>query len=193
VKLVGDTPFPGGVNTYILTTNQTSGYFFGDPVNLIGGQVVPIAASPTTAAANNVIGVFMGCSYQDPIRGFVNSQYLPANVISGGASNVRLKVADNPDLVMAVQANGSVTADKIGMNAGLVGPFAGGNVNIGNSVVALDAASIAVTATLAVRIYGFVINASPSPGASSAPGDPFTDVLVIWNQGTHRFDNVTGQ
>jgi hypothetical protein len=54
------------------------------------------------------------------------------------------------------------------------------------------ASSIAATGTLAVKIYDFVDNASPSPGASSAPGDPFTDVLVIWNFGVHRYQISMG-
>jgi hypothetical protein len=191
--MLGDLPFSGGSHRIPLTVNQTSGYFFGDPVGLVGGQPVPIAASPTTTlGANSPIGVFMGVEYQDPKFGFVNAQFLPAGAIAAGATNVRLKIADAPDLVMQVQANGSVPATAIGMNAALVGPFAAGSLTTGNSLVALSSAA-AATATFAMRIYGFVYNASPSPGASSMPGDPFTDVLVIWNFGVHRYENSTGQ
>jgi hypothetical protein len=193
VKLLGDLPFSGGMHTYPLTANVASGFFFGDPVGLIGGVPTPLAASPTTAlSANSPIGVFMGCAYQDPKWGFVNAQYLPANAVNAGYTGIVLKIADWPELVMQVQANGPVPLSAIGMNAALVGPFAGGNPQIGNSVVALSSA-VAGTATLAVRIYDFVYNASPSPGASSMPGDPFTDVLVVWNPGVHRFRNAGGQ
>jgi hypothetical protein len=194
VKLLGDLPFSGGMHTFPLTVNQTAGFFFGDPVALNAGQPTPLAASPTTSiSVNTPVGVFMGCEYQDPIRGFVNSQYLPANAITAGATKVKLKICDYPHLVMQVQANGSVAATQIGMNAVLVGPFAGGNPAVGNSVVAIDAASIGTGATFAVKIYDFVYTASPSPGMSSQPGDPFTDVLVIWNMNVHRWMNVTGQ
>jgi len=196
VKLLGDLPFSSGMHTYPLTVNQTKGYFFGDPVGLIGGQPVPIAATPTsTLSANSPIGIFYGAEYIDPIRGFVNSQFLPANVISGGATKVKLKIMDSPQLVMQIQANGSIPATAIGLNAGLVGPFAAGNIATGDSVVALDSSSIApgTAATLALRIYDFVYNATPSPGAGSVPGDAFTDVLVVWNFGVHRFQNGGGQ
>lgn len=192
-KMLGDVPFSGGMETYALTANQGKGFFFGDPVGLVNGQPTPLVASPTTTLGpNSPVGVFMGCEYQDPIRGFVNAQYLPPNALASGATKIRLKIADHPWLVFQVQANGPVTVDKIGQNAALVGPFAAGNLSTGNSVVALGASTIATDATLAVKIYGFVINASPSPGASSIPGDAYTDVLVVWNMGVQRWTNAGG-
>ncbi|HEX4594004.1 MAG TPA: hypothetical protein VH157_07000 [Bryobacteraceae bacterium] len=194
VKLLGDLPFSAGMHTYRLTSNQTQGFFFGDPVGLVGGSPVPIAATPTTAAGpNSPIGIMMGAEWQDPIRGFVNAQYFPANGIGSGATNVKLKIMDYPWLVMQVQADGPVTLASIGMNAALIGPFAAGNIATGDSIVGIQASSIAATATLAVRIYDFVYTASPSPGASSQPGDPFTDVLVVWNWGVQRFMQNLGQ
>lgn len=193
VKMLGDLPFSGGSHTLPLTVNQTNGYYFGDPVGLVGGQPVPISASPTTTlGVNSPIGVFMGAEYQDPRFGFVNSQFLPPGAIAAGMTNVRLKIADAPDLIMQIQANGPVNLNQIGLNAALVGPFAGGSLVTGNSVVALNAAAIG-TGLLALRIYGFVYNASPAPGASSKPGDPFTDTLVVWNFGVHRYQNGGGQ
>jgi hypothetical protein len=191
-KYLGDTPFSSGMHSYPLTANQAQGFFFGDPVGLVGGQPVPLAASPTpTLSANSPIGIFCGCSFQDPIRGFVNAQYLPPNAISNGATNVMLKVMDYPWLVMQVQADGPVQLTQIGMNAALQA-FTSGSIITGDSKVSLVSGSIAA-GPLAVRIYDLVVNAAPSPGASSMPGDPFTDVLVVWNFGVHRFLNSGGQ
>src|SRR5215471_3943601 len=194
VQMVGDTPFSGGIHTYPLTVNNTGAFYFGDPVGLSAGAPVTLTASPLsgTVNANSPIGIFMGASYIDPLWGFVNSQYLPVNAVNLGYKNIRLKIVDSPEVVMQIQANGVVTADKIGQNAAIAGPFGGGVPAIGNSVVVLSAASVAVTNTLALRIYDFVYNAAPSPGASSMPGDPFTDVLVCWNAGVHRFDQAAG-
>jgi hypothetical protein len=192
VKYLGDTPYSSGSHSYPLTANQTKGFFFGDPVGLVAGQPTPLVASPTTTlSANSPIGIFYGAEWQDPIRGFVNAQYFPANGISGGATNVKLKIMDYPGLVMQIQADGPVNLNQIGLNAAL-------NINAGvpatgDSGVSLQAASIAVGATLAVRIYDLVVNAAPSPGAGSMPGDPFTDVLVVWNFGVHRYTNSGGQ
>jgi hypothetical protein len=93
---------------------------------------------------------------------------------------------------MQIQANGSVPAGKIGMNAGITAAtFANGIPSIGNSVVSLDSASVGATAA-AFRIYDYVYTPAPSPGMSSQPGDPFTDLLVVWCPGVHRFAIGTG-
>jgi hypothetical protein len=196
VKLLGDLPFSGGMNSYRMNANNPAAFYFGDPVGIVGGQPTAVAVTPTppaTAAtaptANNPIGIFMGCSYQDPVYGFVNRQYLPAGAINSGFSNVILKIADYPWQVMQIQANGPVNVNQIGLNAGLI--ITPGNTSTGDSKVALDAASIGATGA-AVRIYGFPYTPAPAPGASSQPGDPFTDVLVIWCPGVQRFQVPTG-
>jgi hypothetical protein len=193
VKLLGDKPFGSGMHSYPMTADIGRGLFFGDPVGWSGGLPVPLTATPTTTlSANSPIGVFMGCSYQDPVRGFVNSQYLPAAIIANGAKNVMIKLADAPDLVMQVQADGPVPLSAIGLNAALKN-FTAGSIVTGDSAVQLASATVAATATLAVRVYDFVYTPTPSPGAGSQPGDPFTDVLVVWSFGVHRFMNSGGQ
>lgn len=194
VKMLGDRPWSHGVHAYPMTVNQTKGLFFGDPVGLIGGSPAPLTATPVagTLSANSPIGVFMGCYYTDPIRGFVNAQYLPANAVNNGLTKIGCMIADDPDLVMQVQADGVVTVDKTGMNAAL-GNFSAGSLFTGDSGVNLASAGVGATATLALRIYDFVYNATPSPGAGSNPGDPFTDCLVVWNFGVHRFTLGGGQ
>jgi hypothetical protein len=184
VQLQGGLPFAGATRSYPLLTNSATAIFFGDPVGLVGGQIVAVAASPTvTLSANSPIGIFMGCEYQDPVRGFVNSQMLPANLITGGAKSVKCKIADNPDLIMKVQSSGSVAATAIGLNAALV--VGAGNVATGDSTFAAGAA--AATTGIALRIVGFL----DMPG--STPGDAFTDLLVQWNIGVHRTKNPLGQ
>jgi hypothetical protein len=167
-----------------VTVNSATGFFFGDPVGLVGGSVVPVTASPTVAlTASSPIGVFMGCEYQDPVRGFVNAQSFPAGGITAGLKNVKFKIADNPDLIFKVQSSGTVAATAIGLNAALV-PGAG-NVATGDSTFAAGAA--ATTTGIALRIVGFL----DMPG--STPGDAFTDLLVKWNVGVHRTENPLGQ
>jgi hypothetical protein len=192
-KYMGDTPFSAGMHSYPMTANSAAGMFFGDPVGLQNGQPVALAASPTpTLSANSPIGVFMGCEYQDPVRGFVNSQYLPANALNNGATKIKVKIFDNPNVVMIVQADGSVPLNKIGFNGSL--NIAAGSVTTGNSIISLNSASLTPgTAAAAVRIYDFLYTPEPSPGAGSQPGDAFTDVLVVWCFGTHRFQNAGGQ
>ncbi len=191
VKMLGDVPFSGGMASYRLTAGANAALFFGDPVGLLAGQPAAVVATPTTTlSVNNPIGIFMGCSYQDPRFGFVNAQYLPANAIAAGFKDIVVKVFDAPNVVMQVQADGPVTVDKIGMNAALVPGT--GNVATGDSTFKLSAATGAA-ATLALRVYGFPYTPAPSPGSSSQPGDPYTDVLVVWNVGIHRLGVGGGQ
>lgn len=192
IKSLGEQYFTGGMHTYRIENPSaiaTSGCYFGDPVGLQGGSVVPLSASPT-AGPPGVLGIFQGCSWQDPIRGFVNAQFLPAGIFSGGASDVQVKVYDWVFPLMRVQADGPVTQSAVGSNASL-GNFGMGSIYTGNSAVNLTAGSIGA-GPLAVRIVDFIRDAAPSPGAGSMPGDPFTDVVVTWNFGIDRYLNATG-
>lgn len=182
VQLLGGLPFAGSVRSYPLTTNSAKAFYFGDPVALVGGQIAAITNSPTNAAtADTPVGVFMGAEWQDPIRGFVNSQMFPANAITGGATKVKFKILDYPSAVFRIQANGSVPASSLGLNIALTAASINtGNNATGDSLVSA-AAPAAVTATFALKIIGFF----DAPG--SVPGDAFTDLLVIWNFGVHRY------
>lgn len=182
-KYLGDTPFSSGMQTYPILQNQATGFYFGDPVGIgAGGAIVPLAATPSPT--NLVLGIFYGAEFQDPIRGFVNMQFLPANALQSGAWNVRIKVMDYPFLVMRVQADGPVNYNAIGQGADLDN-FGQGSIWTGNSQVRLLSGSIGSGA--AVRIYDLVVDAAPSPGAGSMPGDAYTDCLVVWNFGVHRY------
>jgi hypothetical protein len=184
VQLHGGLPYSGAIRSYPVTTGPASAIFFGDPVGLVGGQIVPVTASPTVAlTASSPIGIFMGCEWQDPVRGFVNAQYCPAGLVAAGATKIKFKILDYIKVVMRVQASGPVAATAIGLNAPLiVGP---GSTATGDSTFTMGAA--ATTTGIALRIVGF----PDMPG--SAPGDPFTDVLVMWNDGVHRLENPLGQ
>ena len=63
-----------------------------------------------------------------------------------------------------------------------------GSVWTGNSQITLLAASIGSGG--AVRIYDLVVDAAPSPGAGSMPGDAYTDCLVVWNWGVSRWQSA---
>lgn len=205
-KNLGEQYFTGGMRTYPVTNPSaiaTDGCFFGDPVGLQGGTVVPLTASPTSALPG-VIGIFQGAEWQDPFRGFVNSQYLPAGIFSSGATQVKVKVMDYPWAIMRVQFDGVMSpSTSIGLNAALLG-FQNGSTFTGNSRVyassgnpspsqpPLTAGPAPGAAALAVRIVGFVNDAAPSPGAGSVPGDAFTDCYVVWNFGVDRYLNATG-
>lgn len=187
VCMVGSRPYSNGITFYRQVSNSANPIFTGTPVSLVSGQVAAITASPTTTAgANTPIGVFVGCEFDDPVTNRrVHSTYLPANAYNTYGASIRIKVVDDPDVVFKVQADGSVAYAALGKNAVLKN-FTG-STTTGKSAIQIEASTINTTATFAVRIYGFVED------GNSAPGDSYTDCLVVWNQGVHALRNSTGQ
>jgi hypothetical protein len=122
--------------------------------------------------------VFIGVSYTDPAMGYLNKQIWKAGTV---AADAMAYVIDNPQQVFQIQASGTLNQNSVGTNAALV--QGAGNATLGVSGVSLNAATLANTATLPLRIVGLV-----NMTGFSVPGDAFTDVLVRIN--THF--NATG-
>lgn len=189
LQMLGGGEYTGGVIREIaMTVNQTNGIFTGDLVNITSGQPTSVTATPTTTAGSATpVGVCVGVRYVDPVLKWQqHAQYLPAGAITAGYTQVWIKVIDDPHALFIVQADGAVARTNIGKNAPL-GNFSAQSTTTGNSKVQLVSASIAGTATLAVRIIDFLEN------AQSTAGDAFTDVIVRFNQGVHAYQNSTGQ
>lgn len=176
-KRLGETNQRHGFNQYKIASGYATDLKVGDVVKLVTGGTLEKDTGTTTATP---IGVFIGCSYTDSAFGFVNkAQWVSGTV----AADAMAYVVDDPDAIFQMQANGSLNQNALNTNAALV--QGAGNLALGRSGVALNAGSIANTATLPVRIVGFV----NIPGFS-AMGDAFTDVLVRFN--THVSRTATG-
>lgn len=196
VKLIGGQPYAASTREIKLSTNNSAAIFCGDEIILSSaGNPAAATATPVAGTTAGVIGVCVGVRYALPAASggaFMWGQYLPANAITAGYSNVYIMVADDPDLLMQVQGSaafGSLTngaAGAIGKNAAL-GGFSAGSTTTGNSgvnlVVGANGASLAATATLAMRIVGVV------PGTET---DTYPEILVKWNQGVHSYLFATG-
>jgi hypothetical protein len=202
INLIGGQAFNGGgVREYKLTVNNTDPIFNGDLVQIVGGVPTVISATPVAGTTKGIVGVCSGVRYQlagQQLGYPLWSQYLPANAVTAGYTNIFIRVVEDPDQLYQVQASGIVTAASIGLNAALENFTAGtggttGNTVSGNSVVSLDDASIADTATLAVRIVDLVNEPSTFGGNyPSNPGDAFTDVIVKLNFGVHSYQLAVG-
>lgn len=188
IKLIGSQPFAAAMREIAMTVNSANGIFTGDLVNITTGQPTSITATPTTTANTATpVGVCVGVRYTDPVmKQELHNSYLPANAITNGYTKVWIKVVDDPDVLFMVQADGVVARAKIGQNAPL-GNFSAQSTVTGNSKVNLTSASIAATATLAVRIVDCV------ESTTSTAGDAFTDLYVKFNTGVHAYNNATGQ
>ena len=194
VNLIGGQAFNGGVIRDIkLSTNNSGAIYTGDVIQLTSaGNPQALGATITTGTTVGVIGVCLGVSYVDPnLKYQVYSQYLPANAITGGYTNVFIRVCDDPDQLFQIQGSaafGSLTNGAngaVGKNAAL-GNF-GGSATTGlstvNLVVGANGGSLADTATLAMRIVDVV--------AESAT-DSYPDLIVKFNEGAHSYTFATG-
>lgn len=209
LQLVGGQSFNGGViREYSLAANNSAGIFNGDVVALttaglpVSLTATPVAVKiPTTSAdaTAGIMGVCVGVRYvlPNPIKQQMFSQYLPANSITGGYSEVFVRVMDDPDALFQIQGNNSVgtfasgTAGSgwralIGKNAAL-GTFTSGSTTTGNSGMVLDiganAGNVAATATLAMRIVDVV---------QGTQLDAFPEFIVKFNVGVHSYYNSLG-
>jgi hypothetical protein len=125
------------------------------------------------------------------------AQYLPANAVTAGYTNIFIRVVEDPDQLYQVQSLGSITYGSIGKTIALANFTGGtgsatGNTTSGNSVVALSA-TVANTSALACKIVDLV-NSSSTFGGNfpSNPGDAYTDCIVKLNFGVHSYYQSAG-
>jgi hypothetical protein len=203
VSLIGGQSFTGGtIREYLLTTNNTAPIYTGDLVQLgasVAGQPTVVTATPTTSTAG-IAGVCVGVRYQlagQQLGYPLYAEYLPANAVTAGYTNIFIRVVEDPDQLYQVQSLGSVGYGSIGKTVALANFTAGtgsttGNSTSGNSVVALSA-TIANTSALAVKIVDLV-NSSSTFGGNfpSNPGDAYTDCIVKLNFGVHQYYQSAG-
>ena len=194
VNLIGGQPYAGSFREIKLSTNNSAAIFVGDVIQLTSaGNPQALSATITTGTTAGVIGVCVGVRYVNPATKQSNwAQYLPANAITGGYTDVYIRVVDDPDAVFQIQGSaafGTLTngADgAIGKNAAL-GNFSAGSTATGNSgvnlVVGANGGSLANTATLAMRIVGVV---------QETASDTYPEILVKFNHGAHSYYFATG-
>ena len=171
VNLIGGQPYAGSTRLIKINNAYAANIFYGQPVSINSSGVLVADTGTSNVAATGTVGVFVGCTYTDPnLKYKIFKQYWPTGTV---ATDAYAYVVDDPDVVMQVQADDAVTQAALGANIGL-STFAGDTAT-GNSETSADVASINTTATLPLRIVGFV------DGPESAVGDAFTDILVKWN------------
>lgn len=184
INLIGGQVFAGSTRQIPIATNSSTAIFYGDVVRL--GSTGTLEKDTGTSAATPV-GVFLGCSYTDPVFGKTFRQFYPGTT---NISDVMAYVVDDPDTLfkVAVVSSGStigtVTRTAVGNNAVLVQNA--GNTATGNSKVAVSATTN-TTSTWPVRIVDVVPETSPAGNPGS-----YTEVVVKWNQGMHQYLNPTG-
>jgi hypothetical protein len=172
--------FTGKVNHIPIATTYGTAIFYGDFVDLaVGGTIQKTGGTATLAAG--LIGIFMGCAYTDPTTGqFTCSQQWPA---SNAATDAVAYVLDDPNVIFMMQATGALTQAWLQGNSAIT--ETAGSTKIGKSKNALTRSTTTLTATLPIRIVGFV------DGPLSTVGDAYTDVLCKFNGYHLNFSNYS--
>ena len=158
INLIGGQVFAGSTRALPIQYGYATNIFYGDFVKVLRGTVTRATVDTGTASAQ-FDGIFLGCSYTDPVTKTKQfSQYWPASTLAGDCIAY---VADDPDTVFkaAVCSSGTTMASgavaMIGANLSMVNNT--GSTSTGNSKNAVLAPSATpVSTVLPVRCIGVV-------------------------------------
>jgi len=183
INLIGGQVFAGSTRELPIQYGYATNIFYGDFVVLARGFATRAAVS-TGTGSNQVTGVFLGCSYTNPLTKQKQfSQYWPTGTQAGDAVAI---VCDDPDTVFkaVVCSSGVITASGakalIGTNLSCVNN-ATGNVASGNSTNAILAPTATpVTTILPVRCVGVVPDTSYT---GSATGSSSSTTITLTGTG----------
>jgi hypothetical protein len=181
IRQANDAPSSGAQREFPIASGA-AGMFFGTPVRVNAGNLVPVSSATFgSAKADLYVGVFAGCSYVDASGNRVYAENWPNGLAVTGAVGY---VNHDPDTLFQVQAstpNFNALA-AVGTSYALLN-FGSGNAVTGRSTAALDIATGPATANPLK-----VVDIATLPDNINASG--FVDVLVRVNQGCHIFERV---
>lgn len=201
-NLIGGGPYQGGtLREYAVNANVATAIFNGQlvqlstaglPAGVLSTPVAEILAATSVAATAGIMGVMQGCSYISAEGQLLFKNFLPANLVTGGATEVKIFVNDDPNACFQIQGSEAIgeltggAAACVGTNAAL-GTLGAGSTTTGKSgmklLVGTDGAGLDATASLAMRVIAVV------PGTET---DAFPEFLVKYNVGVHSYTNSLG-
>ena len=181
VNLIGGQVFAGSTRNVKVQYGYATNIFYGDFVSITRGFATRLAvtdggSASTGAAGQGQIGIFLGCSFTNPVtKQKTFSQFWPASTLAGDAVAI---VTDDPDTifkaaVVTTQGGtviGSASSAMVGLNMTISN--LAGNINTGNSSNGILASSAATTAALPVKIIDVVPDTAVSLGTA------------LWSSGT---------
>lgn len=169
INLIGGQVFAGSTREYAIANGYNTNIFYGDFVGLTRGNLQRI--SVTSGTLGSLAGVFLGCSYTNPVTKQKQfSQYWPAGTAAGDAVAI---VCDDPDTVFkaVICSSGTTVASgaraMIGQNLAMINNT--GLTSTGNSLNALAAPTDtpATTDSLPIRVLGLVTDTVVSLGTAT--------------------------
>ena len=197
IGLVGSGANSTGVTEYEIASNNTNAIYQYAIVTPTAAGVIDHAGA-TSGGTTPALGVLMGVQYHDSVQKKpVWLNYWPGSGSVSVDTNYPVKafVADNPNQLFKVASDASLTDRATALagvfaNASLGTSARTGSTNTGSSDSALSVSSIAVTATLPLRIVGIMDDEANSD--YTAAGIPLIVRLnAHFNATISRFDSQT--
>jgi len=173
VGKLGSAPQVNGTTEYAIASGASGNIFSGDLVKMTNAGTILVSA-----AGDESIGVFRGCTFTNSSGDTVFSSHYPDGTVS---SDIKAFVIDDPDAVFEIQSAGSPAQTDVGLNADI--SYTAGSVKTGMSAMELSGTTAATTATF--RIMGF----SSDPD-NSTTGSANVNVIVKFNE--HFYVDPTG-
>jgi len=183
LNLIGGQVFAGSTREYEIQYNYATSIFYGDFVTVSSGLVTRASITSSTSG-KQTIGVFLGCSFTNPLTKQKQfSQYYPANTAAG---DIQAFVCEDPDTVFkAAMVNSSGSTVIASASQAIVGLNLAGS-NLTGSTLTGDSGNglVAVTATpstaLPFRVLALVPDTST---ATSAVGSSSSTTITLTGAG----------
>jgi hypothetical protein len=187
VNRVDGLPYAGAIRQIPIASTYNTPIYFGDIVRIAAGGTIQkstVTVDSTTAAANNTVGVFVGCQFVNSQSQQVQGQAYTSNTAQTSAIAY---VVDDPLALFKVAvtlSNGAMS----NVNKSIVGTNMAVVQGTGSNVTGDSAVSVYATdaqgnaAALPVRVIAGVPDTATSTGA-------FTEVLVKINN--HQYNNAS--
>jgi len=187
VNLIGGQVFAGATRQMQIASGYATNIFYGDLVKRIADGTIEKDTGTATATP---CGVFLGVSFTNASTGQVQQQqFYPASQQIKSGTQIFAVVADDPDTLFQVVSCSSGTTvaamgiSAIGNNIELIQNA--GSTTTGNSAVAINEGTQAVTSSLPIRIIDVVRDTATGT-------DSFVEFIVKINATMHQYNNSTG-
>ena len=169
INLIGGQVFAGSTREVPIQYGEATTIYYGDFVKVAQGFAQRLAVS-TGGGASGMVGVFLGCSYTNPLTKQKQfSQYWPGGTLAGDAVAI---VCDDPDTVFkaVVCSSGTTVASgsyaMVGQNYQMINTT--GSTATGNSSNALLYSATLTTSTFPMRVVGVVPDTASSVSATGS-------------------------
>ena len=143
--------FNGSFRQYPILSSESTRICYGDIVKLNDAGTTTTIQKDTGTTSATPIGIFLGCRFID-----VSTKQLTFSQQWSGAAHTEgmAYVADDPNILFTIQADGTVNDDDLAANCALVQGTSSADLSI--SRVSLDISTAANTAALPIRIVDFL-------------------------------------